>query len=44
MSDKAQAEHNESACSLIADMTADIDFCRFGPILLQKSIEAAAEQ
>ena len=28
MSDKAQAEHNESAYPPIADMKADIDFCR----------------
>ena len=28
MSDKTQAEHNESAHPPIADMTADIDFCR----------------
>jgi len=28
MSDKTQAEHNGSAHPPIADMTADIDFCR----------------
>jgi len=28
MSDKTQAEHNESAHPPITDMTADIDFCR----------------
>jgi hypothetical protein len=28
MGDKAQAEHNTSAVALIADMKADIDFCR----------------
>ena len=28
MSDKTQAEHNGSALPPIADMTADIDFCR----------------
>ena len=31
MSAKAQAEHNESAHPPIADMKADIDFCRYGP-------------
>ena len=31
MSDKTQAEHNESAYPPIADMGADIDFCRSGP-------------
>ena len=31
MGDKTQAEHNESAHSPIADMRADIDFCREGP-------------
>jgi len=31
MSDKAQAEHNESALPPIADMKADIDFYCFGP-------------
>jgi hypothetical protein len=33
-----------SAHPPIADMKPDTDFCRSGPILLQKSIEAAAEQ
>ena len=32
MSDKTQAEHNESAHPPIADMQADIDFCRSGPL------------
>jgi hypothetical protein len=32
MSDKTQAEHNESAHPPIADMKADIDFCRSGSI------------
>jgi len=31
MSDKTQAEHNESALPPIADMKADVDFCRSGP-------------
>jgi hypothetical protein len=31
LSDKAQAEHNTSAVDLIADMRADMDFCRSGP-------------
>ena len=31
MSDKTQAQHNESAHPPIADMRADIDFCRSGP-------------
>ena len=31
MSDKTQAEHNESAHPPIADVKADIDFCRSGP-------------
>src|SRR3954469_21534665 len=29
--DKTHIEHNESALSPIADVGADIDFCRFGP-------------
>ena len=31
ISDKTRAEHNESAHPPIADMQADIDFCRSGP-------------
>ena len=29
--DKTHVEHNESALPLIADMKANIDFCRSGP-------------
>jgi hypothetical protein len=37
MTDKAQSDHNESALPPKADMKADIDLRRNGPILLQKS-------
>ena len=36
---RTQSEHNESAYAPTADIKADIDLRRFGPILLKKSVD-----
>ena len=41
-SDKAHIEHNMSAHPPIADMEADIDFCRNGPEADLKSVRPSA--
>ena len=36
---RTQREHNESAYVTTADIQADVDLRRFGPILLQNSLK-----